>query len=645
MTIQLQSYYNRFDAAKNYEEILVRDGYAGQGAEINELQTGLAAKIKKLADVLFKDGDVIRDAGIIVDVQTGMVKAQNGQVYLHGGVRGVPQASFSVPTSGTVTVGVYLQQRVVTELDDPSLYNPAVGSAAEGEAGAARLQLNTVWGYAGDGQSGEFFAVYVIDDGVLRPKESPPNLDAVTQALADYDRDATGGSYIVAGLHLLRDADANGKQVYTLAEGRARVNGYPVTLPTSRRISHAALPELRVIDAEGHLASGNTERVTVSFPPLKAIQRCAITKQLSETLTHGAYAGCSDTISATGVLEIVSVTQGDTTYSAGSDFVLTGNAVDWSPAGAEPATGSTYSVNFKHLATVQPQDVDATGFTISNAVAGTLIQVSYTQMLPRIDVLTLDSEGNFAWLLGVSTTGRARPPVVPHNLLGIASVYQAWTEETAVSNDGDRVVPNTDIIALSERMNVLAAELARQRLESNISYRESGMKKGFFVDPFLDDLMRDQGVTQTAAIVAGELTLPVEAISAQSMGSDISSPRSLPFDVSYAVTQPLRTGSMQVNPYQAFALTQGAASISPAVDRWTVTKSRWTSPATIALTQGSGNRSTTSTSTSTRLVGTESKDIAYLRPLTLCFSLSGFGAGEHLASVFFDSIAVTATEE
>ncbi|MDD2966767.1 MAG: DUF4815 domain-containing protein [Desulfovibrionaceae bacterium] len=642
MDIKLNNYFNRFDPNKNYEEILIRDGYAGQGAEINELQTGLAAKIKKIADVLFKDGDVIRDAAVVVDASTGAVQAQQGQVYLNGAVRTVPAAQFSVPTSGTVAVGVYMQQRIVTELEDPSLYNPAIGSAAEGEAGAARLQLTTAWGYAGDGQSGEFFAVYVIDDGVLRPKETPPNLDAVTQALADYDRDATGGSYIVEGLTLLRDADVEGKQVYTLAEGRARVNGYPVTLSTSRRLVHKAVPEVRSIDAEGHLASGSTERVTVSFPPIQTISRVAITKQGTESLTHGSFAGCADTINNTGVLEIISVTQGETTYTAGSDFVLTGNTVDWSPTGAEPATGSTYNVTYKHLATVQPQAVDATGFTVSDAVAGTLIQVSYSQMLPRIDTLTLDSEGSFAWLTGVATTGTPRPPLVPSSLLGIASVYQTWTDARSVSNDGDRVVPNGDILAIAEQMRSLGAELARQRLESNIAYRESGMKKGLFVDPFLDDTMRDQGVTQTAAIVAGELTLPVEAISAQGMGSDVSQPQSLPHSVSFAISQPLRTGSMQVNPYQAFALTQGAAVITPAIDRWTVTKSRWTSPATIALTQGSGNRSTTSVSSSTRLVGTESTDIAYLRPIAVNFSLSGFGARENLARVLFDSIEVNA---
>lgn len=205
---------------------------------------------------------------------------------------------------------------------------------------------------------------------------------------------------------MLQAADAaDGRQVYTVGEGRARVNGYGVNIATSKRLLHNATPDLRPVDAEGKLAvGGQHERVSIDFPPMKNITRLRITKQSSATLTHGSFSGCSDTISDTGVIEIVSVAQGDTTYTAGSDYALTANAVDWSPTGAEPATGSTYVVTYKHLLAVQPESSDATGYVVSDAVAGTLIEVSYNQMLPRIDTLALDADGGFSWLIGVATT-------------------------------------------------------------------------------------------------------------------------------------------------------------------------------------------------------------------------------------------------
>ena len=122
------SYYDKFNASKNYEKILYRDGYTLQGAELNEAQSAAMHRLQGVADALFKDGDIIRDAGIIVNKETGEVRAQSGAVYLRGAVRGVPEATFTIPVAGTVAVGIRLTQRVVSELDDPTLYNPAIGS-------------------------------------------------------------------------------------------------------------------------------------------------------------------------------------------------------------------------------------------------------------------------------------------------------------------------------------------------------------------------------------------------------------------------------------------------------------------------------------------------------------------------------------
>lgn len=84
------SYYDNFNASKNYEKILYRDGYTLQGAELNEAQSAAMHRLQGVTDALFKDGDIIRDAGIIVDKETGEVRAQSGAVYLRGAVRGVP---------------------------------------------------------------------------------------------------------------------------------------------------------------------------------------------------------------------------------------------------------------------------------------------------------------------------------------------------------------------------------------------------------------------------------------------------------------------------------------------------------------------------------------------------------------------------
>jgi hypothetical protein len=110
---------------------------------------------------------------------------------------------------------------VVDATVDVGLKDPASGQLNYQRSGAARLKVDPVWGYDTDGHAGDFFPIYVADDRVLRPKSPPPTIDAVAQALAKYDRDSTGGSYIVRGMEVSMLPDSGSNQVYSVAEGEA----------------------------------------------------------------------------------------------------------------------------------------------------------------------------------------------------------------------------------------------------------------------------------------------------------------------------------------------------------------------------------------------------------------------------------------
>lgn len=636
-------YYNRYDPEKHYEAHLFVPG-AVQTAEFNELQSRWCDRLRGVADALFRDGDVVRDARIVVNADTGATTCESGAIYLRGAVRGVAPASLSVPTLGVIAVGIYLRESVVTYLEDPALRDPAVGTRNYQEPGAARLKVEPVWGWSGDGQAGEFYPVYTVEDGVVRAKEPPPQLDSVTQALARYDRDSAGGSYVVSGLSVAAAADLpTGEQVYTVAEGRARVAGYGVELTTSRRLVHATAPDLRFIDSEPHTSTtAGSQRITLDRAPVGEITQVRITAERTVALTHGGYTGAKDPLPDTSVLSIVSVSQLGTTYTPGSDYKLTAGQVDWSLTGAEPAPGSAYSVTYRYIATVAPSAVDDTGCTVTGAIPDTLVLVSYNQKLPRIDRLCLDQDGALVWLHGVAADWNPAPPAVPGNLLPLATVRQTWTTGRSVVNDGVRTVSMADLDLINRRLDSVMGLVAQQRLESEIHLREAGTKKGLFVDPFLDDSQRDAGLEQTAAVVGGELTLPITA-AVQALPADIKTPTTAAFTLQPLLQQLARTGSMPVNPYMAFEPIPAAVTLSPAVDRWTNVETNWDSAITRRFVVGSGDMASVSSRTDTVLLMQSQSAIETLRPIDVQFELSGFGPNEALLSLTFDGLPVTAS--
>ena len=149
-------------------------------------------------------------------------------------------------------------------------------------------------------------------------------------------------------------------------------------------------------------------------------------------------------------------------------------------------------------------------------------------------------------------------------------------------------------------------------------------------------------ITKTdGAVVNGVLTLPIEA-TATALPNDVAAPTANPWTPSPLLAQPLRTGSMKVNPYMAFDPLPGSASLNPALDRWTETQTNWTSAITQRFDVSRDGYFhivvDRQTSTATETVGSATSQLEYLREIDVAYRIEGFGAGEQLASATFDGV-------
>lgn len=648
---QLDDYFER--PSDRFERVLFRAGQRHiQSAEWNEMQAIGANRHRRLGDALFKEGAINSGADVIINGDTGAVHITAGTVYVRGDIRTIPAADLTIPTLGMVELGLRLTETVVTELDDPSLLNPAPGSGFHAP-GAARLTVTAVWGWrAGahsDGGAGQFYPVFSATNGVLDNRTPPPQLDSVTAALSRWDRAVTGGgSYVVTGMSVTGLAVQDGQQIFSLQEGRCHVDGYEVEKPTATRLTFPVDPDTMLIEAEPHtfLPVNGAMRVNLIHPPLATIVKVKVTAERAGVqVVHGAYTGAADALPDLSILQIMSVTQGAVTYVQGADYKLTGGSVDWSPSGAEPAPGSTYTVTYRHFTDGTVTAVDSRGFTVSGAVSGSTVMVDYQTRLSRRDRVVVTREGQVMRVRGVADLRAPALPPAPSGALNLATLNQDWFGLPTITPDAPKVMPAADVQALANRVDALFDLVATERLKTDATAREPTGAKGLFVDPLFDNDMRDQGVAQTAAVIGGELVLPITPVFPNALMPD-GTPSMLSYVLEPAVAQEMATSKIRVNPYDSFAPIPCKVSVVVPVDRWTQQVDFWDTASVRFLRTGhfvEGISRVTSTTTLSESVETVRQTTAaaqFLRQIPLLVRIEHLGPGEIVPTLRFDGVVV-----
>lgn len=662
----LQGYYNRFQPSQNFDELLFRASKGLQSAELNEIQSVINDRMTNIADALFNDGAVIRDCDVVVDPVTGAVKVSSGALYVQGAVREVAERNdMVISVTGSVDIGVYVTEEEITELEESSLRDPAVGTRNYNEPGAGRKRVTIAWGYSGDGgDPAYFYPVFSVLNGYLLDSSDPPVLDSAQQLVARYDREANG-NYIVKGLGVTHSALSGIEHTLIVEAGVANVQGVKIDKPRSQPFVYDEDPDLQQISNEPKTSStAGSQTITTTYKPLDSVQDVVITTETTETVTHGSFSGASDALANTSVLSITSITQGGTTYVTGTDFTLNGDQVDWSPSGNEPAPGSTYTVVYRHLISVTPTNLDlaAGTFDITGAVVGTLVLLDYRWKLPRFDLLTMNNDGVLSRQKGISHRFDPQIPDGAIDATVLAVLENKWGQATGVDqSEMVFAVPFSKIAELQKSIGELFELVAVERLERDISSKAPTTKNGVFVDPFLDDDLRDNGYTGgptgenipggDAVIVETELMLPLDAEAIpfpdNNGQSETEEPVSLaplntlPYTKSAVISQPLRTQSMKINPYQAFEPMAASARIHPAQD--TIVRTTWRRRTDTFITnphrrfKRNGRQRPIRTIDTIRTLETvETKwDLDRLRERDVRFRIFGFRPGEQLTRVRF----------
>ena len=213
--------------------IVVNAGY-----DSTSLTSEVAVKGLYVEDGSKADNWIINDKDTGTASNTQRVKnytVSSGRVYLNGAVREFDSQDFSIKGIGEETIGLRLDETVVTAADDPSLRDSTPGAVTLGEAGADRLHYNVVLTY--NDASATPFAVF--QDNVLNQRAVKPDYSNLEPILAKrtYDQSGSYRSYGFEG-HLRMNPDPTkgaqdpsdaSKLLLDIDAGQAYVRGYSIS--------------------------------------------------------------------------------------------------------------------------------------------------------------------------------------------------------------------------------------------------------------------------------------------------------------------------------------------------------------------------------------------------------------------------------
>lgn len=583
-----QSPYNDdFNPNSGYTKLLAVPGRSEQAREFTQIQSIFMEYMKRLGDTILKDGSIVE--GCDIAISDKRVTITSGKVYLGGLVRNVDGGIVNILGVGNETIGVALDESIVTEIDDPSFRDPAQGFENYGQAGAHRVK-ETVRFVVNDSTSAVIYRLY---NGELINETVKPEIDIITDVLARRTFDESG-NYKVSGLELRTRNESDGEKIYlSLSEGKAYVKGYEIVKPSATKVPIEYSRETRQILNEPKTYLNNTTEYKLNNFPASQLTQVKCVVEVTETLTRGNIAGGLDYLGKTPVVDIVSVVQNGITFVKGKDYQLTNDAVDWSLTGNDPSPGTQYTVTWQYhkimsvgtdieLITDNENNVSKLKFLDGGAkpVNNTSFDIDYTFFLARKDLVCIDSVGKIEVLQGKSDIVRLleTPLNKDNSLLSVASIL-IYPNSTKVDimNFSVTAMSMEDLYKLVRRVEDSEYNQAIADLDQEAIDGESATNlKGIFTDGFVGFTKCDVNHSEfdiALDLDTCEITLPsTQDIDSMIPGGgsdigDFGTVITAPYREVVGVNQPNATDVMLVNPYAVYDKML-LIQLTPAVDNW-----------------------------------------------------------------------------
>lgn len=540
-------------------------------------------------------------------------KVTAGRVWLGGLVREFDEQTFSITGTGKETIGLALDETIVTSADDKDLLDDTPGTVTNGLAGADRLKYQVVLTY-NDNSAVDFV---VFQDNVINQSEVRPDYTNITKILAKRTYDQSG-SFRTEGFevhpHLNSDStkgaqdpmDAN-KILLDVDKGQAYIQGYSIATDSTTNLRVRIANDTGTTTNEGHYYKGDGSKYELINQPVKAVNGVSFTSRKTVTYTRPVGGGNLDTFTPDNVTYIRQVYDTTYQYTAGVDFTYVNNVIHWGQdlsgkplAGANvPNQGQSYTVVYDYSTNaVQGTDytvvsdggttyIDIDDSNGAKPVAGSTITVSYVYFEARIDMIriTMDNSNPFKVIEGQpAPLASVTPPVVndPYTLeLGYVLIYPNSHNAVFTMQTVTRQTFET-LQQWGRRLTNTEYNLAIANMNQTVARSEDpSLMKDVLSDSFNTINNRDDANSTVAYdFENGEILLPSQAMADLTPNVNFDSSQvaikgslvTPPYHEEVAINQPISTGTTNVNEFNIFS-ANGTLTIDPASDNWIDTDS------------------------------------------------------------------------
>jgi hypothetical protein len=351
-----------------WDKILFVPGRTLQSAELNEIQSIFADKLKRLSDVFITDGSVISGCNITLPpTYPGTVSIEQGYIYVDGRIIYVEaQDSLGVYT-GDTEEWIYLNvlDDCIMEIpgyswNDTTLVDPDVEDDNYNESGAHRRTLKIQFVHQNQKIPSSIKFCKIIN-GIIPLKRSDFGGDKIVHVLERRTYDVSGNFLVNGGqIKISQVLDDLTKYRVVIEPFEAYLNGVQLTssVPFIQDIDKCLdtysvqdfLTIDRSVESRGGLSNNvfkletkNAKEITTVIYPVKQ----------TFTMTHMIPGGVDAYSLPPGeLITVLTVKSGTTIYSTPSDYLITNYGISWSPHGLEPSSGSSYTADLVYYKTV-----------------------------------------------------------------------------------------------------------------------------------------------------------------------------------------------------------------------------------------------------------------------------------------------------